>query len=295
MSAVAEHPASPPTGNGESAVIVRPQPTIGALAEQQRVQAEIQSALMVARASPRDEVDAVDRIKTSCQRVGLAEKSEYTYSRGGTEITGPTIDLLTVIANHWGNVTYGFRELSQSNGESVVEAFAWDLETNAQRKVQFTVPHKRHTRQGSYPLTDPRDIYEMVANYAQRRVRACLEAIIPPDVVDDAVAQCRETLKSDSPVTAENIKKLTEAFGKLSITSEQIQTRIGRRLDSMQPAQLISLRRIYKSITDGMSTPADWFTTPEAEAAPKSTVEAAKEALKGKPKASFLDPEPDKK
>lgn len=295
MSAVAEHPPSAPAGNGESAVIVRPQPTIGALAEQQRVQAEIQSRLMVARSCPRDEVDAVDRIKTACQRPGLAENAEYAYSRGGTEITGPTIDLLRVVATHWGNIDFGFRELSQANGESTVEAFAWDMETNAKNTKVFTVPHKRYTRQGTTILTDPRDIYEMVANNAERRVRACLEAIVPPDVVEDAVKQCRETIQQHAPVTPENIKKLVEAFGKLSVTSEQIQARIGRRLESMQPAQLVSLRRIYKSITDGMSKPEDWFATPEAEAAPKSTVEAAKEALRGKPKASFLDPEPDKK
>lgn len=241
--------------------------------------AEIQAALTVAKHSRRDEVDAVDRIKTACQRVRLAEGAEYVYDRGGTEITGPTIDLLTVIANCWGNIQFGFRELTQGHGESTVEAFAWDLETNSKSVKVFTVPHKRVTKRATTILTDPRDVYELVANQAQRRVRACLEAIIPPDVVEDAVAQCRATLKETAQVTPESIGKLIEAFGKLGVGKDHLEKRLGRRLDAMQPAQLVNLRRIYKSIQDGMSKPGDWFEL-EEEAPQQTAADAAKNALR---------------
>lgn len=277
-------------GNGEHSggMVVRPQHTIGVAAEQQRVQAEIQSRLMVAKSCPRDEVAAIDRIKTACQRIGLAEKAEYSFVRGGSEISGPTIDLLTVVANHWGNVDYGFRELSQQNRESTVEAYAWDLETNSKRTVVFTVPHKRYTNRGVTELTDPRDIYEMVANQAQRRVRACLEAIIPPDVVEDAVSECRSTIKSRVEITPERLSKMLDAFSKYGVTKEQIEARIGRRLDSMQPAQFLSLGRICKSLADGMSRPEDWFKTTEKAADKPATggIEAAKDALKKRPAAA---------
>jgi hypothetical protein len=279
-TALAERPDASP-GNGSGALVVRPQATIGAQAEMQRVQAEIQSRLMVAKSCPRDEVEAMDRIKTACQRVGLAENAEYSYSRGGTEINGPTIDLLRVIANCWGNIDYGFRELSQANKESTVEAYAWELETNAKNTKVFTIPHKRYTRQGSYDLTDPRDIYETVANNAERRVRACLEAIIPPDVVAEAVSECRNTLKANADVSPDAIKKLVTAFGAIGVTAEQIETRLGRRLDSMQPAQLIGLRRIYKSLQDGMSKPADWFEQKPSDQ-PATSLDAAKDVLRKK-------------
>jgi hypothetical protein len=271
------------TNGAGGALVVRPQQQVGVSAEERRAVAEIQASLTVAKADRRNELVCIDRIKTACQRIGLAEKAEYVYSRGGTEITGPTIDLLTVIGTCWGNISFGFRELTQQNGESAVEAFAWDLETNTRRLVNFTVPHKRFTKGGSYPLTDPRDIYEAVANAAQRRVRACLEAVIPPDIVDDAVAQCRETLVSKAPVTPEATAKLLDAFSKLGVTKAQIEARLQRRLDSMQPAQLVSMRRIYKSLQDGMSKVADWFQPVEGEAAPtapQTATDAAKEALK---------------
>lgn len=267
------------TAADSGGIVTRPQiHSIGAVAEQQRAVAEIQAALTVAAARPRNEVVAVERIANACQRIGLAEKSEYVYDRGGTEITGPTIDLLTVIANCWGNIQFGFRELSQRDGASEVEAFAWDLETNAKRSVTFTVPHKRVTKRGTSILTDPRDIYELVANQAQRRVRACLEAVVPPDIVEDAVSQCRATLRTTAQVTTESIAGLVDAFGKLGVTKTQIETRLGRRLDAMQPAQLVSMRRIYKSITDGMSKPEDWFQPDEQEKKPEP--ESVKDKLK---------------
>lgn len=243
------------------------------------MQAEIQSRLMVAKSCPRDEVEALDRIKTACQRVNLAQNAEYSYSRGGTEITGPTIDLLRVVANCWGNIDYGFRELSQANGESTVESFAWELETNAKNTKVFTVPHKRYTKNGSYPLTDPRDIYETVANNAERRVRACLEAIIPPDVVDEAVRECRSTLKSKVEITPERLKKMLEEFSRFGITKEQIEKRLGRRIDAIHPAQFISMGRICKSLQEGMSKPGDWFELEEGKEQ-QTASESLKAALK---------------
>ena len=273
------------TSSPESAggITTRPQiHSIGAVAEQHRAIAEIQAALTVAAARPRDEVAAVEKISNSCQRIGLAEKSEYVYDRGGTDITGPTIDLLTVIANCWGNIQFGFRELSQRNGESEVEAFAWDLETNSKRSVTFTVPHKRVTKRGTTILTDPRDIYELVANQAQRRVRACLEAVVPPDVVEDAVNQCRATLKTTAQVTPESIAGLVDAFRKLGVSKDKIEERLGRKLEAMQPAQLVSMRRIYKSITDGMSKPDEWFHGKADAKEPESPAASLKDKLKAK-------------
>jgi hypothetical protein len=238
---------------------------------------------MVAKSCPRDEAECVERIMTACQRLGLAEKAEYVYDRGGTEVTGPTIDLMQVIATIWGNLDFGFRELSYGNGESTVECYAWDLQTNAKEVRVVTVPHKRYSRErGLTALIDPRDIYEMVANNAQRRVRACLEAVIPPDIVEQAVAECHSTLKAKAQVNEESIAKLLDAFAQFNVGRDQIQKRLGRRLESMQPAQLVRMRAIWKSLTDGMSQAEDWFEMQPAAAEdqPKTATEAVKQALK---------------
>lgn len=58
---------------------------------------------------------------------------------------------------------------------------------------QFQVRHWRDTKSGGYALKDSRDIYEKVANDGARRLRACILAVIPADVVETAV---KEALKA---------------------------------------------------------------------------------------------------
>ncbi len=249
--------------------------------EQQRAMAEVQSAIVLAKKFPRNQIEALDRITTACQRPGLAEQALYSYARGGSEITGPSIRMAEAIAQNWGNLQFGIKELEQRNGESTVEAFAWDVETNTRQVKIFQVRHERYTKKGSYRLEDPRDVYEMIANQGARRLRACILGIIPGDVIDAAVSECERTLKAKADTSPEALKKLVAAFEAYKVTKEQIEKRIQRRLDTITPAQLIQLRKIYNSLKDGMSGPADWFETmAPAEDAPKDAAKNLKDKLK---------------
>ena len=91
-----------------------------------RATQEIQAALVIAQRFPRDQIKVKSKIMEACQRKELAEMAEYEYSRGGTRITGPTIDLLRAIANRWGNIRWGWTETDRRDGESSVRCFAWD-------------------------------------------------------------------------------------------------------------------------------------------------------------------------
>jgi hypothetical protein len=252
-------------GNG-----VAPRVT-GALAEaeQQRAIAETQASMILAKRFPRDVVAAMDKILNACTRPSLAEGALYEYARGGTAITGPSIRLAEALAQNWGNIQFGIRELSQQGGVSEVEAFAWDIETNTRQTKTFQVRHVRHTRNGQNALTDPRDIYEMVANQGARRLRACILGVIPGDVVEAAVSQCEKTLNTKADTSPEYMKKVVTAFGEFGVTVPMIEKRIQRRIDAIQPAQVLQLRKIMNSLKDGMSSPGDWFemTPPEEQGA----------------------------
>ncbi|WP_200897806.1 MULTISPECIES: hypothetical protein [Xenorhabdus] len=241
------------------------QPTQGMVAvEQQRAIQEVQAAMVIAKKFPRDPIMAMDRILQACTRPTLAESALYSYSRGGAEVTGPSIRLAEAVAQNWGNIQFGIRELEQKNGESTVEAFAWDIETNTRQVKTFTVPHVRFTRNGKKKLEDPRDIYELVANQGSRRLRACILGVIPGDVVEAAVNQCDVTLRSNADTSPEAIKKMVEVFkAEFGVTSEQIQKRIQCRVEAMRPAQMVQMKKIYASLRDGMSSVDDWFEKPE--------------------------------
>jgi len=260
-------------------------------AGQQREIAEVQAAMVIAKRFPRDQRESTDRILQACTRPTLAEGALYSYSRGGSEITGPSIRLAEACAQAWGNVQFGIRELEQANGTSTVEVFAWDIETNTRQVKVFQVEHKRHTRQGSYKLEDPRDIYELIANNGARRLRACILGVIPGDVIEAAVQQCEETLNANADTSAEGLKKLVAAFAKFGVTKEQIETRIQRRLETIRPAQVVQLKKVWSSLNDGMSQASNWFET-DSTAAQDMTQQITGAKKPAKKKAETEDTSP---
>lgn len=222
---------------------------------------EVQVAMLAAKKFPRDQIVAFNNILRACQRMKLAESSMYEYPRGGEKITGPSIRLAEAIAQNWGNIDFGFMELEQRNGVSQVMAYAWDLETNARQTKLFSVPHIRHTKRGDYPLTDPRDIYELVANQAARRVRACILGIIPGDVVEAAVERCNKTLREgyEEPLV-DRVRTMARAFEKdFSVTLPMLEKYLGCRSDAFSENDFVRLKKVYVALRDGMAKREDYF------------------------------------
>jgi hypothetical protein len=250
--------------------------TAGARQDQSRELAETQVKYLMAQQFPRDVVANMDKILNAFTRPTLAEQSQYQFSRGGSDISGPSIRAAEAIAQQWGNIEHGFRERSRGVDAtgvpfSEVEAFCVDLESRTSKRLQFIVRHWRDTKQGGYKLKDERDIYELMANQAQRRVRACILAQIPGDVVDAAMQQADATLRTKADTSPEAMEKMLAAFEPFGVTKEHIEKRIQRRLDSIQPAQVVTLKRIYASLRDGMSTPSEWFEIADTAEAGQTT------------------------
>jgi hypothetical protein len=270
---------------GPSTIAPRGPSAMVAVAQQREI-AEVQTKMMLARANPRDEKAALDRILQACTRPTLAESALYSYSRGGADVSGPSIRLAEVLAQNWGNFDFGIRELEQRDGESTVEAYAWDIQNNVSQRKIFQVPHIRYSRnKGNTLLTDPRDIYEMVANQGARRLRACILGVIPGDVIEAASKQCDVTMNARVKITPELIQSLIEKFAEFKVTKEMIEKRIQRRLESIPPALVVQLGKIYNSLKDGMSKPDEWFGNekPEAEkgAIDIADIKAGKEENRG--------------
>jgi len=223
---------------------------------------EVQAAMVIAKRFPRNEIESYNRIMQACRRKGLAEQAMYEYPRGGTKVVGPSIRLAEAMAQNWGNIDFGIMELEQKNGESQVMAYAWDLETNTRQAKIFTVPHIRSTKKGNVPLTDPRDIYELIANQGARRVRACILGIIPGDVQEAAVEQCNKTLlEGEEKPVIDIVRDMAAIFQKeFSVPLEAIEGYIGCKSEAFSMNDLIRLKRVYKSLKDGMAKREDFFS-----------------------------------
>lgn len=236
------------------------------IAAAQREVAEVQSQMMLAKQFPRNYTASLNRILNACTRPKLAEAATYVYSRGGQQVTGPSIRLAEAIAQNWGNITCGVRELEQKGATSTCEAFAWDVESNTRISKTFVVKHirvkKSASQIGAYEtkvLTDPRDIYELVANNGARRLRACILGVVPGDVIDEALQQCERTLTEYIEVTPEAKRNLVTAFEKFNVTLQDLQEYLQCNIEAVVPQQIARLRNIYQSIKDGIGKPEDYF------------------------------------
>ena len=235
--------------------------------EASRAIAEAQGKLIIAKRFPRDEVQAYAKAMEACQRPAMAEKAFYSYPRAGQTVEGATIRFAEELARCWGNIDYGIKELSQDDGKSEMQAYAWDLETNAQSVQNFTNPHQREQKGKMVTLTSQRDIYENNANMATRRLRARILAILPGWFVEDCIAECKRTLagKSDTPLI-DRVKKVILQFAKLGVTQEQIEKRLKKKIETMNADDFVEYTGIFNAIKNGESKVAEWFdSVPSAD------------------------------
>lgn len=248
--------------------------------EASRAIAEAQGKLVIAKRFPRDEVAAFAKAMEACQRPAMAEKAFYSFPRGGQKVEGATIRFAEELARCWGNIDYGIKELSQDDGKSEMQAYAWDLETNAQSVQNFTNPHQREVGKKMQTLTSQRDIYENNANMATRRLRSRILAILPSWFVEECISECKKTIagNNDTPLI-DRVKKMVLQFAKLGVTQEQIEARLKRKVDTMTIDDFTDYIGIYNAIKNGESKVADWF---EAEKVASELTDALKGENDGK-------------
>jgi hypothetical protein len=254
---------------------------------------EVKAMVFMAKQFPRDIAGSYQRIMTACERRLLAENAAYQYPRGSEKVSGPSIRLAEVIAQNWGNIDFGVVELEQKSGESTAMSYCWDLETNVRQTKIFTVKHERHTKKGVNKLTDPRDIYEMVANQGARRLRACILGVIPGDIVDKALQKCQQTLigNNKEPLIDRLTVVLAQYDKEFSVSKEMIEKYFGYSLTAFTEHDLVQLKKIGLSIRDGMSKREDYFDIKKTEAkeSASKTVDDFEEYLKSTQKDGGTD------
>jgi len=247
-------------------------PTAMVQIEQSRAVQEVQAALVIAQRFPRDKNKAYADIIETCKRYNLAAQATYSYPKGGAVVSGPSIRLAEVIAQNYGNLNFGVRELERRNGVSIAESYCWDMEKNVKQTKVFEVPHEIQKKNGELKiLRDPRDIYEIVANQGARRLRACILGIIPPDFVDAAVAECKKTLaKGNGDTMEDRIRKIVVLFKDLGVSQQMLEDRLGHGAELITGEQIADLASIYNSLKENQSKRGDFFSFPEDDSSSKA-------------------------
>ena len=245
-------------------MVAAPQQAAGAMVSTREAQ-EVQAAVFMAKQFPRNENESIARILRACDRVGLATKAVYSYPKGGTNVTGPSVRLAEAMAQAWGNIQSGVVELEQREGESTCMAYCWDIETNTRECKIFTVKHQISTKKGMKVLTDPREIYELVANQGARRKRACILNIIPGDITELAVERCNKTLQSGNKrPLIDRLREMADFFQtRYSVPLSSIEKYFGYTLDAFTEQDGITLANIFNALKDGEAKREDYFQLPK--------------------------------
>lgn len=259
--------------------------------------ATIQGQIMLAKMFPRNMTLVWEKVEAACSRKKLAENALYQYVRGGTPISGPSIRLAEALINAYGNAKSGFEVIDSNPDFSRVRAYAYDMETNTIQERTFDVEHVRQTKTGRTKLTDPRDIYETIANNASRRERACILALIPGDLQDYAVSLCKTTLEKDVDITPDKIEGLCRGLAKFGVSKVMIEARIQRHMDAITAQQYVWLCSVGTSLKDGIAKVDDFFDKDAKplggeSAATPPVVEKSAEASKKQPAAETQRPAP---
>ncbi|MCK0517902.1 hypothetical protein [Williamsia sp. DF01-3] len=219
--------------------------------EQQRAIAEVQAAVVVAQQVPRDMSRAEAEMKDVCGRLSMANSAFYAVPNRGN---GPSVHLMRELARIWGNLDYGVRELRRDDAaeESEIQAFAWDIQTNTRSTRTFIVPHARMKAGNRQKLIDLGDIYLNNQNIGARAVRECISTVLPRWFAEQAIDICEATLEhgEGEPLPA-RIDKMVNAFRTINVSTEQIETKLGRQHGSWTAADVARMGVVYRSIKAG--------------------------------------------
>lgn len=233
--------------------------------EQARAVAEVAAAVHRAEQRPRDEDLALARFKRSCARKEFAERAFFRYRRAGEQITGATIAFAQEAQRCWGNMVSGSSELARRATASEMIAFAWDLETNTQRRTTFVSPHsgyvdtpKFETDGAQKParrLLAVRDVRENNQSVASRVEREMILAVLPAWFVEIGKAACLQAVAGDASEPIEDRRRsMIEWYEQRGIRRDELVDKIGAPVAAWLDADLATLRVIGQSITRGETT-----------------------------------------
>jgi len=231
---------------------------------QSSAQHEIQSAIIIARKFPRSEDKAFGALMKAVGRKTFAMQATYSFPRGGSQVSGPSVNLAREAARVWGNIRYGVDVVADDDDKRTIRGWAWDVETNTRVSSEDTfrklVQRKnKQTKQTEWVTPDERDLRELTNKHGAICVRNCLLQLLPPDIIEDAVQAARKSAVAAAGENLdENRKAIIKAFGDMNITVADLEKYLEHELRTCNAEEVADLRQVYKSIRDGNTTWSDY-------------------------------------
>ena len=245
----------------------------------------------LAKRFSRDIGQVREGLKSDCKQPGIYSRATYSIKRGGSNVTGTTIRMAETLMRHWGNMNV--ETFSQRKEDStLITVQAWDYERNVGETKQFEMKHVYYTSSARKALGSEMNIREQQDAIAARLRRACILALIPQWLQDEALNWCDKAAEMEDDADVNHkVAKMVDAFKILKISSDEVRKMVSvGRGQIIEAKHLAELRKIYSAIKEGHSTKEDYL--PEEKKAKKTMDDVKleeKEETKTETKTKSID------
>lgn len=260
-----------------------------------KVQAELQSMMMMAVKYPRDERAATEAILERCDDPDFADAAVFELERTDYRtnetkiIRGLTIDMAEEIHRQFRNILVTTELISETSEGMLLDVSVWDIERNIKNSepvyVSKTVERSK-LKGGQVPIAERRNarnqtIYIVAATddelrskmlgLTHRNKRNGLLCAIPSDIQDKFFNKCMETKYKEAnkqAQTSEGQQKIIDSFKTVGVSQGMIEQHIKHPITELSQDEWVHLRGLYRAVTkEGLSW--EQATGQEEKADPK--------------------------
>ena len=248
--------------------------------------ASIQARVWLAAERPRSLPRVQDIILAQMKRPSLAAAAVYRIERGKKKtdsgewvtnyVEGPSIKLANALRIAMGNLGTEDVVVADDPDYRTIAITCIDYETNSSETRQVvvtkTIERKGHkgkppdreiigSRKNSYGDTvylcraTEAEIQEAANSASARARRNAILALVPADLVEDAVKLAKQVMSSTAAQTrVATIAKLKAAFAKLGVNQAALAEYLGRSIDDATAEDLMGLEMLSTAISDGQTS-----------------------------------------
>jgi len=280
-----------------NAVEVRRAAETSAIAMAAKAKASVEAACVMAERHPRDILQVRAQLLRECERPRFAESARYklprtkynpeTGQREPVDIVGFTIRFAEAALRHMGNMSGSTEIVFEDEEKLHVLVTVRDYERNAflEDTVVITKTTERtFLKKGEMPISvrqnsQNKTVYLLPATadeIMQRRnaarskaMRTLILGLLPGDIKDECEERCKAvTSNKFAQDPSAEIKRIVDAFAGIRVLPAQLSEYLGHSVETLDLAELQTLRGIYQAISDGEATWADLLDVRRAERAP---------------------------
>ena len=273
-------------------VAAMPQSETTAVAVAEQARAIVESRYKMALARPRDWDTVRAKLLKDAMRPGFAATAIYNKPIG-KGVTGPSIRFAEAAIRAMTNIVCETMTVFDDAPRRIVRVTVTDLEANVPWSQDVTIEktvERSRLKEGETPLSSRRnsagypvyllpatddDILNKQNALISKAVRTLALRLLPGDILEDALAQCRETNhKGDAAMDPDAARlKMFDLFSDVGVTPADLKSYLGHDCARFTREEHERLRGIWTALRDGET---NWREVVEAKERQKQDAEKPK-------------------